>query len=388
MLARGAALLRPGSLTRLLYRLRTEADGPGRQAAAIGLGMYIGCTPFYGFHLLLAVALASLFRLNRLKVYLAANISNPLIAPVLVAGEIQVGGWLTRGAWYSPATIRRAAVWGIAEDLLLGSIVVGLVFGVLAAAVTYAMVRRQSLHPTLARLIENAAARYLPTGFASWEMASGKLSGDPVYLGVLRSGILPAHGTVVDCGCGRGLMLALLAEARTLRDEPWPPDWPTPPSSLELVGIETRPRMVKMARLALGAGASIVEADLRHSDIPKGNVMLLFDVLHLMPRTEQDAFLRRLREAVAPGGLLIIREADAAGGWRFLTIRVFNWTTRALQGQWGRRFHFRTVNEWRQSLSAAGFDVETEPMGGGTPFANIVLYARRMGDAGRTGTRA
>jgi uncharacterized protein (DUF2062 family)/trans-aconitate methyltransferase len=377
MLARGAALRQPRTLTRLLYRLRTEADGPGRQAAAIGLGTLIGCTPFYGFHLLLALGLASAFRLNRLKVYLAANISNPLVAPFLIAAELQVGGWIARGSWYSPTSLSRAAMWGVAEDLLLGSAVVGGVLAVVTAGLTYGVVRRRSLQPALAQLVDRAAGRYLPTGCASWELANGKLRGDPVYLEILKRGALPQSGTLVDCGCGRGLMLALLAEARHVREPSWPADWPAPPADLRLVGIETRPRMVKMARRALGDDASVLDADLRTGGLPAAEAILLFDVIHLMPRSEQDALLEDIRQSLSPGGLLVLREADAAGGWRFRLVRVFNWTTRALQGQWARRFHFRTADEWRRTLSDAGFEVEAEPMSSGTPFANVVFYARR-----------
>ena len=67
-----------GRLRRIFYDLRTEASGPGRDAAALGVGVLIGCSPFYGFHLLLVWSVGWLLRLNRLKMYLAANISNPL----------------------------------------------------------------------------------------------------------------------------------------------------------------------------------------------------------------------------------------------------------------------------------------------------------------------
>ena len=40
-------------LRRTFYELRTEGEGVRREAAALGLGVFIGCTPFYGFHLLL-----------------------------------------------------------------------------------------------------------------------------------------------------------------------------------------------------------------------------------------------------------------------------------------------------------------------------------------------
>ena len=375
--ARRAELFRPGSLTRFLYRLRTEADTPARQAAAIGLGTYIGCTPFYGFHLILALGLASLFRLNRLKVYLAANISNPFFAPFLIATEVQVGSWLTRASWYTPATLGDVRVWGIAHDLLLGSVVVGATLAVVTAALTYGAIARRGLSPFESALLAEAADRYLTTGCASWELAHGKLRGDPVYLGVVKRGGLPQQGTLLDCGCGRGLMLSLLATARAHRDQTWPPEWPLPPAALHLVGIEYRHRMVAKARRALASEADIIQGDLRAVALPACDVVLLFDVLHLMAPSDQDTCLRRIRAALSPGGLLIMREADASGGWHFRAVRTVNWLTRVVQGQWRRRFYFGTADQWRRRLADAGFTVDVDPTAAGTPFANVVFYARR-----------
>ena len=41
------------ALRRTFYDLRTEGQGRVREACAIGVGLFIGCSPFYGFHLLL-----------------------------------------------------------------------------------------------------------------------------------------------------------------------------------------------------------------------------------------------------------------------------------------------------------------------------------------------
>ena len=71
-------------LRRVVWELRTEGAGPAREAAAIGLGVFIGCSPLYGFHLLLCLAVGWCLGLNRLKMYLAANISNPFVAPFLL----------------------------------------------------------------------------------------------------------------------------------------------------------------------------------------------------------------------------------------------------------------------------------------------------------------
>src|SRR6185295_7137090 len=49
--------------------LRTEGGGTIRETAAVALGMFVGCLPVYGFHLVIVLALGYAFRLNRLKMY-------------------------------------------------------------------------------------------------------------------------------------------------------------------------------------------------------------------------------------------------------------------------------------------------------------------------------
>src|SRR5947207_1950162 len=103
----------PLRLRRAFYDLRTEWPGAGRDAAAVGAGVFIGCSPFFGFHLLLCGVVGSVLRLNRLHMYLAANISNPLVAPFLVFSEIQTGALVRRGEFLglTLATIRSADLW-------------------------------------------------------------------------------------------------------------------------------------------------------------------------------------------------------------------------------------------------------------------------------------
>src|SRR5215470_2656007 len=85
-------------LRRVFTGLRTEGAGAGRETAAIALGVFIGCLPVYGFHLLLCWGTGAALGLNRFKMYLAANISNPLVAPWLIVAEVQTGAWLRRGS--------------------------------------------------------------------------------------------------------------------------------------------------------------------------------------------------------------------------------------------------------------------------------------------------
>jgi len=365
---------------RLFHRLRTEGDTRARQAAAFGLGTFIGCLPLFGLHLQLCLAAGWLLGLNRLKLYLAANISNPFVAPFLLFGEVQVGRWLRTGAPYplSVEAFRAFNVWQFGADLIVGSLVVGLALGALAAAVTFAIGRREGVSAGEAALIETAVDLYLASGIFAWEFANGKIRTDPVYLEVLRKGLLPAEGTLLDLGCGRGLMLAVLAAARELWETGrWPSGWPPAPARLILRGIEVRPRVAVSAREALGDAALIEEADLRDAEVPPSDAILLFDVLQMMPQEAQEALLERVTRALKPGGVLVIREADRSGGWRFRTIHLANWLKGVFEGTLRRRFHFRSAAEWSRTLSGLGFTVRCFSLREHTALANVLFEARK-----------
>ena len=116
----------PGRLTAAVYRYRTEHNTPIRQALVDrARPVHRRDARSSGFIWRCRSALGWLFGLNRLKVYLAANISNPLVAPFLYALEIQVGTWLRSGQFLSAARLDEVRLQGLAIDLLVGSVVVG-----------------------------------------------------------------------------------------------------------------------------------------------------------------------------------------------------------------------------------------------------------------------
>jgi SAM-dependent methyltransferase len=211
-----------------------------------------------------------------------------------------------------------------------------------------------------------ACERYRPAGRLAYHFARGKLGRDPVYRALLEGAWLPRDGVLLDLGCGGGLLLTLVAEARR-RGGPAP----------RLIGVETRPGAAAVARTALGGEAEILTGDVRTEALPPARAIALLDVLSMMPAVDQDALLRVLVAALEPGGVLLVRDVDAGAGWRFRTVAAANrfkaWALRTR----GVRFHFRTLDGWRAWLGAAGLEVESRPMGRGTPFANVLLVARK-----------
>jgi uncharacterized protein (DUF2062 family)/trans-aconitate methyltransferase len=363
----------------LLYRLRTEGGSPNRLAAAVALGVFIGCTPFYGFHLLLCIVFAKLLGLNRALTYLAAHVSLPVVWPLLVFAELQLGR-LMRGAGLlsiRPAEIRQLDLKQFFVDLLLGSVVVGAVLAAAFGLFTLWAARRRQRHPHVEALLERTAYRYLDTGMFNWEFVRGKLRHDPVYFNLLRRGFLPSEGRLLDLGCGRGILLALLLTAREQQEKGEYPEGWTPPPILDLHGIEGRPKDAEAARHALGEHATIETADLREATFHPSEAVLLLDVLHYLPASGQKDLLARVARTLTPGGVLLIRDADAAAGARFTATRLQERFMALARRHWKQRFHYRSAAEWRNLLEGLGLETDEEPMGMGTPYGNVLIAARK-----------
>jgi SAM-dependent methyltransferase len=212
------------------------------------------------------------------------------------------------------------------------------------------------------------------TSITAWEFARGKLRGDPVYRTALCGNLLQSGRTLVDVGCGQGLMLALLAEAqRQGGSGALPVGCSSFPQFDRMIGVEKRPRIARLARKALGPDAEILEQDAQAIATGSSSVVLFFDVLHLMSSDDQEAIIRAMAAALEPGGVILVRDADASAGWRFAAVRITNRLKAFLSGAWRQEFHFRTKVEWIECFSRLGLDADVCPMGDGTPFANVLF---------------
>lgn len=234
------------------------------------------------------------------------------------------------------------------------------------------------MDPRLEALLGAASRPYRGAGIYPWQFARWKLRLDPVFLVLLRRGRLPDRGRLIDLGCGQGVLLALLAAARDqFRRGEWPQGWPAPPLDLELRGVERRQDRVGMARRALRDRAGIEQGDLRNVDVPPCSVVVLLDVLLYLRREDQQRLLEKAASALEPGGLLLLRDADAARGSGYQLTR---WSARlSAMGHGGiwPELHCRGAGEWTRTLEGLGFSVSSEPMSAGTPFANVLLTARK-----------
>jgi SAM-dependent methyltransferase len=227
-----------------------------------------------------------------------------------------------------------------------------------------------------AALLESASEPYRRAGRFAYYFARGKLGSDPVFRAILEQGLLAGRSRILDLGCGQGLLAAWLAAAQGGFDAGhWPANWPPAPRAVSVRGIELMDSDVQRAHTALGKSCGVAQGDIRTADFGKVDAVVILDVLHYMDEAAQRAVLRRVRAALAPGGLLLLRVGDADGGLRF---RYSQWVDKAVMLIRGHSLvttHCRNIAQWRVLLQECGFDAEPTPMSEGTPFKNVLLAA-------------
>ena len=227
------------------------------------------------------------------------------------------------------------------------------------------------------RLIELAAEPYRGAGRFAYQFARGKLRGDPVFRAILELGLLQGCHSVLDLGCGQGLLTAWLRAARRLYAEgAWPLSWPAAPAVHCVRGVELMAGEVRRAKRALGTDCNVSQEDIRSADFGAQEAVVVLDVLHYLPEASQDHVLRRIRSALPSGGLLLLRVGDADAGFRFRLTQLSDQAILFCRGHGLVALHCRGVTQWRALLGQCGFDSNATPMSAGTPFANVLLTAR------------
>jgi SAM-dependent methyltransferase len=234
------------------------------------------------------------------------------------------------------------------------------------------------------QLIDRASRYFQTAGRFAYHFSRGKLGGDPMFLALLERGLLPDRARILDLGCGQGLLAAwLLAARQQFESGEWPAGWPEPGRLADIRGVDLLASDIRRASAALPAPARFEQGDMRYVDFAQADVVVIMDALHYVDVAAQNDVLRRVRAALPPGGLFLTRVGNAAAGLGF---RLSNWVDRTVAYFRGNRLpplHCRPLSEWITSLEDLGFSVETAPMNGSLPFANVMLIARLSGEAAR-----
>jgi uncharacterized protein (DUF2062 family)/SAM-dependent methyltransferase len=350
-------------LSRLLRLLRGGRASPRKLALGCALGLFIGCLPLYGLHFPLCLGVCLLLRLDLVVTYLAANISNPFVAPFLVTAEVEIGSLLLDGR-HAALTLERArevGPVGFMKQAALGSVLLGAALGALGGAVTFLIASRarsrgDHVDAAIARTIERY--RGAPPGDRYY--VAGKLRHDPIVRLIAELGV--PLGNTLDAGAGRGQLGLCLVELGLVQ---------------ALTGFDADERKVNVARAAARGEARFEVGDLDTFSIPTCDTILLVDVLHYLQSEAQDALLSRAARALAPGGRLVLRDVDGAGPKSALTRALERLATASGWHLKKSALCFRPVEAWTSVLEREGLSFTIRGASQGTPFSNVLVVAER-----------
>lgn len=347
----------------LVAALLKEGLEPGRAAAAVFVGIFIGIVPIYGFQTLAAVGAALFFRLNKPLTVAATFINNPLLQPAIIVSSVEIGYFL-RGGSFRPFHLSALTGAHMKQEMMafvIGSVVLGVLVGGVGAATTAVVIQlKVPDNPGLRDRVRFVKGMFARCAWGDREFVRWKLQLDRIF-GLLAAEDL-GSGTVVDLGCGYGMALSFAAFGD---------------SSRRLVGCDLDGHRIAVARQALSMlNVDLSVADIRGFELPPAGLILILDVLQYLGADEQMTLLQQCCSTLEPQGVLIFRVHDRERGlWSTITM-AFDRLIFAF-GRAGMRPLTLPAAAYRSVLENAGMRVEECRFRNRLPLAHILFIARR-----------
>jgi SAM-dependent methyltransferase len=176
--------------------------------------------------------------------------------------------------------------------------------------------------------------------------------------------LLPDEGRILDIGCGFGLFAAYFGQTQPGR---------------RIVGVDPNPARIEMARrvsTSVGlAGNTFIAGDARDLSVrgPFTGAYVL-DVMHHIPAQDQLPVLERLRDLLAPRGVLVIKDITTEPAFGVEFTRLLD---RVMVG-WNEPLCYRHHREWGDMLASLGFHVRMVRVPDVLPYPHVVIAATKL----------
>jgi 2-polyprenyl-3-methyl-5-hydroxy-6-metoxy-1,4-benzoquinol methylase len=177
---------------------------------------------------------------------------------------------------------------------------------------------------------------------------------------------VPRAGRVLGLGCGHGVFSLFLACCSPQRTT---------------VGVDLDVHKLGVARAAADrAGLPVTFTAAADGTLPAGpwDAITVVDVLYLLGADAALDLVRRAAAALAPGGVLLVKEVDVRPRWKYRFTRgqeiVSTRVTRITQGD---AVDFVPPDRLVAAMEAAGLAVERHPLDRGRLHPHLLLVGRR-----------
>ncbi len=167
---------------------------------------------------------------------------------------------------------------------------------------------------------------------------------------------VPAEGTILDLGCGHGVLASYLALRSPRR---------------HVIGFD-----LSEQRIAVARSIGLPNAEFRCEDIFKVGpipcrAIIVADVLHhLRSYEEGDEVIARCRERLPADGLLIVKEIGKRPWWKFQLTRPVD--TLFYRG----KVFFRSPDQFDELFARLGLEAQFVPLHAWRPLSHIMYVCR------------
>lgn len=229
------------------------------------------------------------------------------------------------------------------------------------------------------QLSRRAAGYYAQADRFARYFAAGKLAADPAFPALLNERLIPHGARILDLGCGQGLLSAWLAAANEQHASgAWPAELATPPRGTQTYGLDLSPANIQRAQTALSSYGVFVAKDICSAHFPPSDVCVMLDVLHYVRPDAQEQILQRVAQSLSANGRLILRVADARGGWRYRYSCFIDQCVVFLRSGHWTPLYGRSTEDWQSLLEKIGFKTKSIPLGAQNALVNVLLACDRL----------
>ncbi len=175
--------------------------------------------------------------------------------------------------------------------------------------------------------------------------------------------LLPDEGRILDIGCGFGLFSAYFGQTQPAR---------------QIVGVDPNAKRIAMAERVceqIGlTGNRFIAGDARDLRLEGGFAgAYVLDVMHHIPKDDQLPLLERLRDLLAPRGVLIVKDITTEPRFGLEFTRILD---RVMVG-WEEPLAYRHHREWGELLTSIGFHVRMVRVPDVLPYPHVVIAATK-----------
>lgn len=167
--------------------------------------------------------------------------------------------------------------------------------------------------------------------------------------------MVPREGQVYDIGCGVGLLSNVMAIRSDERD---------------VIGVDLSEEKIDLAKKTVLARKNIrfERADAMNLVLHKPDVVVACDLLHHMPFSAQEVFLKRVYGSLDDNGILLIQDIDKKPLHKYLFALGVDLVLNSME-----KVYYRESEKFKDLLEWIGFSVDVVRLDKGYPIAAILF---------------